>query len=240
MKYAVIFLASFSVILTAFGQLVIQKTAPMPNVLNNKDFSQPQQAVIADPWRMINGEMKKVDESWVAISGTVAQVHTKEGFRMNGFIEGQPQTEDFFVVNFPYPVAEGDRLPTSGLVYLVQPDGVYTYSTAVGSTRTIHRYNYGIPYAAPVKSQAQIDAQKNMEAKHRIEGAKNALKFNQEQCARGEAYGELRMAERYRDGDGVETNLLKAKFLFMQAADQGNEMAVKELTALTNSVAPKR
>lgn len=59
-----------------------------------------------------------------------------------------------------------------------------------------------------------------------------------------DGYGQLRMGERYRNGDGVGTNLLKAKFLLQESADQGDTDASNEVAQLssissTNSVAVK-
>ena len=217
------------------AEMSINRIGPGPNVLNTTDFSVHPSPVIADPWRLIAGVVVKVDGTWVAVSGTVAQVHPNEGIRVNGAIEGVYQDKDFFLVNYPYQVGEGDTLPNDS-IYLVKPAGLYTYSTAAGSTRTIRKYDYGTPCAEPSKSPEQIEAEHKLDAKRKAQGAAAALKLNQEQAAKGEAYGQLRMAERYRDGDGVETNLVTAKLLFIASANQGDATAARELALLTNSL----
>ena len=215
-------------------------TDPAPNVLNTSDFSSPAApSVVTDPWRIINGQLQKVDGTWLAVSGNIAQVHPNEGVRINGRLEGVYQEKDFFCVNLPISGGEGDSLPPAGVVLLVKPAGTYTYSTAGGSTRTIRKYDYGIPAAAPVKTAAEIEQEKLLAAKRKIEGEAAILKLNQKQAEQGDAEAQLRMAERYRDGNGVETNVFKAKFLFMASADQGNAKAAKELFVLTNSPAQK-
>jgi hypothetical protein len=223
-----------------FGDIVITRHASgFVNPLNSTDFSVRPAATIADPWRFINGQTQKVDGTWLAVSGSIAQVHPGEGVRINGSLEGVWQGTDFFVVNLPVSGGEGDLIPPAGVVLLVKPAGTYTYSTARGSTRTIRKYDYGLPGNEPQKTPAQIEANRQLTAKQAIKAKDAALKFNQKLAAEGDAYGQLRMAERYRDGDGVATNLYQARFLFMQSADQGNATAAKELVALTNSVPQK-
>lgn len=63
-----------------------------------------------------------------------------------------------------------------------------------------------------------------------------ALKFDQDQAAKGDEYGLLRMAERYRDGEGVEKDLTKAKEYFSKAITAGSPTAADELKELTNAV----
>lgn len=63
------------------------------------------------------------------------------------------------------------------------------------------------------------------------------LKSQQELAAKGDAYGELHMGLRYRDGDGVEKNLAKAREWLQKAADQGDPDAFAALSKLPR---PKR
>ena len=58
------------------------------------------------------------------------------------------------------------------------------------------------------------------------------LKFNQDAAAKGDAYGLMRMGERYRDGDGVETNAVLAKEYFAKAAAAGSVTASNALVRL--------
>ncbi len=59
-----------------------------------------------------------------------------------------------------------------------------------------------------------------------------ALKSNQEAAAKGDSYGLLRMGERYRDGDGVEKDLAKARDYLQKAADAGSPTAKEDLSKL--------
>ncbi len=65
-----------------------------------------------------------------------------------------------------------------------------------------------------------------------LENQAKALRANQEGAARGDAYGEYRMGQRYRDGDGVPKDLTKAREWLEKAASQGIKDAARELTEL--------
>jgi TPR repeat protein len=62
--------------------------------------------------------------------------------------------------------------------------------------------------------------------------AARALKVNQDAAAKGDMFGLLRMGERYRDGDGVEKDLGKAREYLQKAADAGSPTAKEELANL--------
>jgi len=49
---------------------------------------------------------------------------------------------------------------------------------------------------------------------------------------KGDMFGLLRMGERYRDGDGVEKDLGKAREYLQKAADAGSPTAKEELANL--------
>jgi TPR repeat protein len=76
-------------------------------------------------------------------------------------------------------------------------------------------------------------ALKKAEAENRAKQAKTlALKSNQDAAAKGDMFGLLRMGERYRDGDGVEKDLAKARDYLQKAADAGSPTAKDELSKL--------
>jgi TPR repeat protein len=62
-----------------------------------------------------------------------------------------------------------------------------------------------------------------------------AVAFNQAQADKGDAYGLLRMGERYRDGDGVPKDLVKAKDYFTKAVAAGSTDAANELAQLNSN-----
>lgn len=84
--------------------------------------------------------------------------------------------------------------------------------------------------AAETVAKAKAAADKKEAAKETGEEA--ALKWNQSEADKGDAYGELRMGERYLHGEGVETNFAKAKEYFTSAAAQGNLSASNRLEQL--------
>jgi len=232
MKTTIIIL--FLTVTLGQAQWNIQKHLPsLPNGLNDSDFSrQPPQPVILDPIRTYQGVVVKVDKTWLAFSGKVLELNLKGGVHIEGRIEGATEDSDFVITNFPYQVADRDVLPTPGYVYLVKDAGYFTYRTQSGNTRTIHKYDYGTPYTPPPLTPEQMAAHKaEVETKKEIAAAK-ALESDQAAAARDDTYGLLRMAERYRNGEGVETNLVKARVYFMRAAEAGSTTASNALIKL--------
>jgi len=86
--------------------------------------------------------------------------------------------------------------------------------------------------------QAELDKQRRdaikAEEKRKQAAADRALKFNQDLADKGEAYGQLRMGERYLKGDGVEKNEAKAKDYLSKAAAQGNMEASNLLIKISS------
>jgi hypothetical protein len=65
------------------------------------------------------------------------------------------------------------------------------------------------------------------------------LKYDQKLADAGDPFGELRMGQRYRDGDGVGRDLAKAKALFAKAAAQGDPAAGEAFEQPSSVVAAK-
>jgi TPR repeat protein len=111
--------------------------------------------------------------------------------------------------------------------------------TVTENGETYELWDCGAIYVPPPPTREQVkvaeEAAKTQRAAAEL-AKKNAsektLKWNQDQAAVGDAYGQLRMGERYRDGDGVETNIVKARAYFMQSSAQGNATAAEELHEL--------
>lgn len=93
------------------------------------------------------------------------------------------------------------------------------------------------------KNKEQQDAAQKLLAEQRQAAAERAaavkksadakaLKSNQDAAARGDSFGLMRMGERYRDGDGVEKDLIKARDYLQKAADAGSPTAKEELSQL--------
>ena len=91
-----------------------------------------------------------------------------------------------------------------------------------------------------IARKLEIEAMKKNEANRAAakakveEGKTRALKSNQEAAAKGDSFGLMRMGERYRDGEGVEKDLSKARDYFEKsfAADTNNFIAKEELSKL--------
>jgi len=244
-RIIIVFLAG---LFSAKADVQITKTAPQSvnplNGMGEEALAQQMQIYntrYMDDWRIINGITNRVTDRWIQFSGEVVEVHPG-GIRVEGQFfcptdstGKQSYAGEFFVESFPYDVAPGDKIG-GNQIFRALSAGVYKYNTVGGGTRALHKLFYGTPCLAPPKSAEQIEAERRLEARKKADGAAAALKQNQELADKGDAYGQLRMAERYRDGNGVETNRIKARMLFIQSADQGNEQAARELTALTNSV----
>jgi TPR repeat protein len=64
--------------------------------------------------------------------------------------------------------------------------------------------------------------------------AASVLAENKRLAAQGDAYGALRLGERYLAGDGVAKNIFKARDYLQRAAEQGSQTAVEELNRLDN------
>ncbi|MEO6184637.1 MAG: hypothetical protein ABIP71_16345, partial [Verrucomicrobiota bacterium] len=56
-----------------------------------------------------------------------------------------------------------------------------------------------------------------------------ALQSNKDKAESGDAYGQFRMGERFRDGEGVPKDEKLAREWFSKAAEQGHADAKKEL-----------
>jgi len=116
--------------------------------------------------------------------------------------------------------------------------------TIIGETYEL--WDCGSIYVPPPPTPEQIKAaeeasriRKAAAEKARKASSEKTLKWNQEQADGGDAYGQLRMGERYRDGDGVEKDLDKARAYFEKAAAQGNKTAQEDLDELSNHSAIK-
>lgn len=81
-----------------------------------------------------------------------------------------------------------------------------------------------------LNEQRRIAAEKAASAKKATQA--KLLKSFQDMADKGDAYGLLRMGECYRDGDGVEKDLAKAKEYFTKAADAGSPTAAEALKKL--------
>lgn len=183
---------------------------------------------------------------WVQFEGRVLEVQPG-GIRLQGWYTGNYRQADgdwaeFFVTNYPHAAAENELLTVDEnqhLILVAKMAGVHSYRTVAGGTRTIRMLDYGqiyVPTAEEIEAaQKAAEAKREAEKAKAKEAAENALKMNLDLAAKGDAYGLLRMGERYRDGDGVEKDLAKAKDYLQKAAEKGSPTAADELKKLTDN-----
>ena len=201
-----------------------------------------------DPWRAFeDGTNYAGGPGWFEFYGKVVSV-TDQGVLINGrwSIPGDPSLEQFdgfghfalgqifFVKHFPYAVVD-DQFLGLGENYAARMSDRYSYTTALGAKATVTCFDYGQVWTAPPPkplTSDQIAEIQEREAAQKAAAAAKALKFNQDAADRGDAYGQLRMGERYRDGDGVPRDFAKAREYLSKAADQGNADAAREIIAL--------
>jgi hypothetical protein len=230
------------------AQQMAQEQAARQNQIEEAQAAQQRQALIVaalnrDPWRIVNGRTNHITAHWVRFSGQVLQI-TRDGIRVHGDysnLDGSQETvlsgadQEYFVKNFPYELADSESFG-SGEVFLALPAGVYSYTTVMGANKTIRSLDYCPVCAGPeIKppSRAEILAVQAAANAKKKAAEDKTLKWNEDQAAAGDAYGEQRMGERYRDGDGVQKDINQARAMFEKASAQGNKEASSELKDLS-------
>lgn len=78
---------------------------------------------------------------------------------------------------------------------------------------------------------AENAKRKSVESK-KAEVSARIFKYQKDLAEKGDSYGQLRMGERYRDGDGVEKDISKARDLLSKSAASGNQSAADALQKL--------
>lgn len=138
----------------------------------------------------------------------------------------------FLVTNFPQGRRSGDTIRIAE-AWWARLSGVARISGT-----NVHRLDYGeaMVMTEEEKAAAKAAAQEAVE-NQRQALADKALKANQDAADKGDSYGQFRMGERYRDGDGVAKDPAKAREYFAQAAAQGDSQAASALQRL-NGAAP--
>ncbi len=198
-------------------------------------------AKVRDPWRIINGRTNFVVAAGaVQFEGKVLQVHSN-GVRLKGKTNGAlnlDEETEFFVANFPYPVAEDDYIGDTYDLYAI-PDGIEKYDTVGGYSRSLHKLEYGKPCAAPPVKQpsaaeiaAQAAAAKAAAEKKQSDADKATFKFHHDRALAGDAGSQFRLGQLYLEGKGVNVDTNEAKAWFKKASNQGNEEAATELKRL--------
>ena len=190
------------------------------------------------PWRVVDGETQQVTVGWCTFSGTILDNWPK-GVRVQGeyhtmYPSGAVHfTGQFFVKGYPYPARPNTPVE---LHLAAKPSEMFTLEAPrLQRTFTLQALDFGLPCDAPPVDtnavQAKAESTKQS-ANERI------LAANEAAAAQGDPYGLLRMGERYRDGDGVEVDMDKARNYLSRAAAAGDLTASNELAALPPISAP--
>lgn len=239
------FLASVSV----FGQVSSRTragsgmTGPSPaywNAVAAQDAL--NQSPPVDQRRFINGQWTLCTlPGWVRFYGTFDFPTTNGGLVIDGGCKGDTSINGSFVlVHFPHDVATGDKFKYDAeKSWWAKPSGTIPVIMKDGIVHILHRLDYGAlnaPQVAPVVlTSDQLAAAKEAAAKKKVENAAKALAYNLKAADAGDSYGEYRMGQRYRDGEGVAKDLRQSREWFAKAAAQGDKLAKEELAALSQN-----
>jgi len=126
-------------------------------------------------------------------------------------------------------VESEDRIQARGILY------VDANSLEVAPAQ-LKKWQLAISQREEAKARQEAALKAELEAS----AAKLAAKVLQETealAAEGDPYAEMRMGERYLNGEGVKKNLIQARTYLQQAAAQGSPTAVEELDKLDNLAA---
>lgn len=203
---------------------------------DNKRLAKMRAYAALHPYRIVDGVTNSsTGPGWCTFVGRVAQVQGG-GIRVDGqFTEITPApgqspesyAGQFFVANFKLPIADGDTIPGDAMMRAKVMTDTYKYSTVGGSSRTLRQLDYGKPVDLPVipLTPEQIAARKKAATEKQQQLSDRTLKYNQELADKGDAYGQMRMGERYLKGEGVEKDLTKARDYLTKSSAQGNATA---------------
>jgi hypothetical protein len=193
-------------------------------------------AIMNYPFRWVGTNVWDVrGGGWTTVPSQDEQVKVKEVFGDLVVFEillsgngGWDQEKYIVVTNYP----DSNRLLTGqicGPMRLMEIGRVNSF----GETTAF--YDFGKPYIRPPPkplTPEEIAQQKAMAIANKNAAEARILANNEKEAAQGDVYGLLRMGERYRDGDGVETNPVKARDYLERAAEAGDLTASNELAAL--------
>jgi hypothetical protein len=201
-----------------------------------------QNYVPEDPYRIIDGtRVYAKGDHWMKFGGRIVEI-LPTGIRIRGTCKSLNDpfryytfSGEFFVANFPYTNHPLILHDANFSTFTAKEAGTYSLS----ESNIIPQLEYGVIAEPPPPSAEGIEfVVNNAEAvvlheQHNKESDAKALKWNQDQAAKGDEYGQLRMGERYLTGDGVEKDLDKAREYFSKAAAKGSVRAAEMLKKLS-------
>jgi len=206
-----------------------------------------RQAAIAnfvprDPWRVINGRTNFAKCGWQHFDGRILEVQPG-GIRVDGsygeVCASKYGDREFFVANFPYQVAEDERLPSSQNFTAIEA-GVYNYTTTTGSSRTIRKLDYGAVCDPPEPTAEEIAAKEKTEQARRAAAERaradleaRTVAWLKQQSTNNSPSAQFSLGMRYWTGAGVETNAAAALYWLRKSAAQGNAEAQSALSKMS-------
>lgn len=166
---------------------------------------------------------------WTQIMGGVIQ-------ESGGYIlvsSGLNGADEVALTNYPTPVTSTTKISVAAA-----KAGIFKFADV-----PLQIWDCGVPY---IPTPEEIAAEKKAKddavaaAKAKVAAQKQradaiALKSNQDLAAKDDPYGLLRMGERYRDGEGVEKDLAKARKYLQLAAEADFPDAKEELSRLPDA-----
>jgi TPR repeat protein len=185
------------------------------------------------PLRVVDGKIYNIVDNplWKIVE---AEVYEKDGgiiiLLCNSYVGSR---NSFYVALTNY---SGQAVAEQKITVIALKTGIYN----MADVRPIELYDLGKPYvptseeiaaAKAAQEKAKADA-KAKAAEQKKTAEARALQYNQDAAAKGDSFGLMRMGERYRDGDGVEKDVAKAKEYLQKAADAGSPTAKEELSQL--------
>ena len=155
------------------------------------------------PWRVINSVTNFVTPEWSSFGGTVVGVHPK-GILIRGWADGinravLDEERDLFIFHFPFRAAEGDVIYLTAN-YRARLAGTYTFTTAIGGSRTVRQLDYGIPCdppRAPEPTATEKLAAQILSENRKAAADAATLKFHLERAQAGNEMSQRRLAELY-------------------------------------------
>lgn len=201
-----------------------------------------QSYIPEDPYRVIDGmTVYAKGERWMKFGGKIVKF-MPEGIYVRGLCKSLNApvhfycfTGDFFVANFPYTNNSQILRDAEFSGFTAIESGTYFLS----ETNAIPKLDYGIVATPPPPTSQELElvvrkAESVVLREQRNKDANaKSLKYNQEQASKGDAIGLLRMGERYLTGDGVEKDLVKARYYLSRSAALGIASAAELLKQLS-------
>lgn len=186
----------------------------------------------AKEWRVVEGQTNNMNASgWSTFEGKVLESYGN-GIRVARYADGSG--DPFWLENYPDKLPDGSYI--SGRAKRV---GLKSYTTVLGGTATIPKFDHGIPCEAPKPSAAETALAQARAEQAAADAAKakaamdaRTLKYQLEQAEKGLPSFQYEVGKRYLRGEGVEKDEAKARAWFAKAAAQGESLAKKALEEL--------